>query len=92
MKVQGENSGRRAIRLVKHAKMEVNGKKKLDQRKKEQQKQLRIIGNFAGVPQALQDVLKETGQKEPQDKEQRRNDILPEHHKMQKRSQKLQSL
>ena len=70
---------------------EVDSKKKLDQRKKELQKQLRNVERFTGMPQDIQDVLREKWQQELQDIEQRRNDFSRAS-KMQKRSQKLQSL
>ena len=43
------------------------------------------------MPQAVRDMVK-SGQQELQDIEERRNDLLLEHQKMQERSQKLQSL
>ena len=42
------------------------------------------------MPQSVGDVLKEKRQQELHEIEQRRNVLLPEHQKMQKRSQKLQ--
>ena len=44
------------------------------------------------MPQDLREMLKEKWQQALQDIEQTRNDLMPEHQKMQKRSQKLQSL
>ena len=49
---------------------------------KELQKQLRDIEKFTDVPQEVGDVLKEKWQQELQDKEHRRNDLLPEHQKV----------
>ena len=59
---------------------EINSKKKLGQRKKDLQKQLREIEKFTDI----QNVLKETWQQELQDIEQRRNDLLPELQKCRK--------
>ena len=65
MKVKGENSGRKANRLVRKTGLkrmgkmdvdeEVDGKKKLDQRKKELVKQLRKIEEFTDVPRKVVD-------------------------------------
>ena len=71
---------------------EVDSKNKLDQRKKELQKQLRDIEKFTGMPQDTQDVLREKWQQEIQDIEQRPNGLLTELQNMQKRPEKLHSL
>ena len=71
---------------------EVDTKKKLDQRKKQLQKQLRDIEKFTDMCQSVVDEHKEKWQQELQDTEQKRNDLLPEDQSMQKRSPKLQSL
>ena len=65
---------------------EVDGKIELDLWKKDLLK--RYINECPDVPQAVQGMLKETWQQELQEIEQRRNDLLPEHQKMQKRSKK----
>ena len=96
--IKEKNSGPRANWLVRKEgeKMEVDGevdsKKKLDQRKKELVKQVRKIDEFTCNPRNVVGEQKEKGRQELQDIEHRRNGFLPEHQKMQKRSQKLQSL
>ena len=79
-------------RTVEEVDEEVDSKKKLDQRKKELLRQLRKLDKFTDVPRNVGDVLKEKWQQELEDIEPRRTDLLPEHQKRQKRSQKLQSL
>ena len=96
MGAQGEPAGEEG-RSEETEKMEVDeevdSKKNLAQRKKELVKQLlRKIDEFTDMPRNVGDMLKEKWQQELQDIEQRRNDLLPEHQKTQKRSQKLQSL
>ena len=56
---------------------EADSKKKLDQRKKEFEKQLRKIDAFPDMPQSVVFGPKEKWQEELQDIEQRRNDLLP---------------
>ena len=66
---------------------EIDSKKKLDHRKKEPFKQLRNIDEFTYMPGNAVDEHKENWRHELQDIERRRNYLLPEHQKMQKRSQ-----
>ena len=80
--VQFEEAGKEG-RFEEEGMMEVDedvdSKKKLDQRKKELQKQLRDVQRSTDTPQDMQDMLKEKWQHELQDIERRRNDVLPEH-------------
>ena len=83
-------------KLEEDGQMEVGGEteseKNLDERKKKLQKPLRDIEKFTDMNKHIVEGPKEKWQQELQDIEQRRNDLLPEHQQMQKRSQKLQSL
>ena len=76
--------------------MEVEGdtdcKKKLDEQKKSLQKQLRDIEKFTDMEPMVRDRQKEKWKCQLQEIERKRTELLPEHQKMQKRSQKLQSL
>ena len=49
------------------------------------QRQLRDIEKFADVSKEVVDTYREAWQQELKDTEQRRNDLLPEHQKMQKK-------
>ena len=67
---------------------EVENKKNLDEQRKRLQKQLRDLDKFTCMPSKL----KETWLLELQGIEQKRNDLEPEHRRVQKRSQKIQSI
>ena len=71
---------------------EVENRKKLGEQRKWLQKQLRDLEKFTCMPQDIQSRLKEEWQQQLQDIEQKRNDLLPEHQRVQKRSQKIQSI
>ena len=71
---------------------EVDNKKKVDERRKRLQKQLREIDKFSDLDEMLRDAQKERWKEELQDIEKKRNKLLSEHQNMQKRSPKLQSL
>ena len=94
-KTQGEQT-RRGSGLEEDCKMDIeeetNCKKKLDERKKHLQRQLRDIEKLADMEQVLRDRHKEGWKEELQEIERRNTELLPAHHKMQKRCQKLQSL
>ena len=69
----------------------MDSKKKLDQRKREIVKQLRKIDEVQELPQDTVDEQKVVWRQQLKHIEQRRNDLLPEHEKLQKLSLKLQS-
>ena len=69
---------------------EVQNRKKLDEQRGMPQRQLRELEKFTDAPQDVQS-LKENLQQKLQDVVQKRNDLLPEHQRVQKRSQKIQS-
>ena len=70
---------------------DIDCKKKLDERRKSLQKQLRDIVKFTDMEPLFRDSQKEwKGQL--QDIERKRTELFPEHQKMQKRSRKLQCL
>ena len=71
---------------------DAENKKKLDEQIKRLQKQLRDLEKFTCMPQDIQSGLKESWQQQLQDIEQKRNDLLPEHQRAQKRSQKIQCI
>ena len=71
---------------------EVDNKKKLDQKKKDLQKQMRDLEKFTCMQQDTQSRLKGTWQRELQDIEQKRNDLLREHLQMQKKISKVAEL
>ena len=60
--------------------------------KKRLQKQMRDVEKLTAIQQNVVDEQKERCRQELQEIEQDRNDLLPEHEKTQKKSQKLQSL
>ena len=63
----------------------------MKQRKKRQQ-ELREVDRLSFVSKEMQESLKESLQHQLQEVEKRRNDLMPEHQKAQKRTQKIQSL
>ena len=71
---------------------ETDCKKKLDERKKHLQRQWRDIEKFTDSDPNIRDRQKERWKEELQEIERKRTELLSEHQKMQKRSQKLQSL
>ena len=71
---------------------EVESRKKLDEQRKRLQRQLRELEKFTCMPQDMQSKLKDDWQQQLQEIEQRRNDLLLEHQRAQKRSQKIQSI
>ena len=56
------------------------------------QKELRNVEKFSCVPKEFQEHLESNLQQQLQEVEQRRHDLMPEHQKVQKRSQKIQSI
>ena len=58
---------------------EVESTKKLDERRKRLQRQLREVERFTDVSKEGQSSLTENLQQQLQKVEQRRNDLLPEH-------------
>ena len=70
-------------------KMENN--RKLDEQRKRLQKELRDVEKLSFIPWEIQRGLEEGMQQQLQDIEQKRHALLPEHQKVQKRSQKIQS-
>ena len=56
------------------------------------QKELREIDRLSFVSKEMQENLKESLQHQLQEVEKRRNDLMPEHQKTQKRTQKIHSL
>ena len=71
---------------------EVESRKKLDEQRKRLQVQLREVERFTDAPKEIQSSLKGILQQQLQEVEQRRNDLLPEHQRAQKKSQKIQSI
>ena len=71
---------------------EAGSRKLLDEHKRKLQKELRDIDKFSYVPKEFQESLKSNLQQQLQEVEQRRHDLIPEHKKEQKRSQKMQSI
>ena len=71
---------------------EVGSRKKLDEQKRKFQKELREIENFSCLSKEVQESLKSNLQQQLQEVEQRRHDLMPVHQKVQKRSQKIQSI
>ena len=92
---QGEPT-RRGSGLEEYCKMEVEEeidcKKTLDEQRKSLQKQLRDIEKFTDMEPMFWDSHKEKWKGQLQVIARMRTKLLPEHQKMQKRSQKLQSL
>ena len=67
---------------------EIESRKKLDEQKKKLQKELRDVKKLSCVPKKFQKNLKSNLQQQLHEVEQRK----PEHQKVQKRSQKVQSI
>ena len=70
---------------------ETDCKKKLEERKKSLRRQLRDIEKFASMDPVYRD-RQEVWKEELEEIERKNTELLPEHQKVQKRSQKLQSL
>ena len=56
------------------------------------QRELREVDRVSFVSKEMQESIKASLQHQSQDVETRRNDLMPEHQKVQRRSQKIQSL
>ena len=87
---------RRGSGLEEDRKMEVGEgtdcKKKLDERRKHLQRQMRDFEKFTDLDPNFRDRQRECWKEELQEIERKRTELLPEHQKMQKKSQTLQSL
>ena len=69
---------------------EVESRKKLDEQMRKLQKELRDIEKLSCVPKEFQEDLKSNLQQQLREVEQRWHDLMPEHQKVQKRSQNIQ--
>ena len=67
---------------------ETESHKKLDEQKKKLQKELRDIDRLSFVSKQMQESIKESLQHQLQEVEKRRHDLMPEHQKAPKKSQK----
>ena len=76
----------------KSGRMRIESRKKLDEQRKKLQKELRDIEKLSCVSKEVQDCLKNDLQQQLQEVEQRWHDLMPEHQRVQKRSQKIQSV
>ena len=82
----------RIIFLELEVEEDTDCKTKLDEQKKSLQKELRDIEKFTDMEPMVRDSQKEKWKCQLQEIERKRTELLPEDQKMQKRSQKLQSL
>ena len=71
---------------------EIESRKKLDEQRKKLQNELRDVENLSCASKEVQDSLENDLQQQLQEVEQRWHDLMPEHQKVQKRSQKIQSI
>ena len=71
---------------------EAECRRKLDEQRKKKQKEPREVDRLSFVSKEMQEILKESLQHQLQDLEKKRNDLMPEHQKVQKRTQNIQSL
>ena len=71
---------------------EVDNRKKLDEQRKRLQKEFGGSDKFSDMDQMFRDGQDEKWKEELQEIEKKRSELLLEHQKMQKRSQKTQSL
>ena len=71
---------------------EVENKEKLDEQRRRLQKQVRETEKFTDMDQMFRDSQKEKWKEMLLEIEEKRNELLPEHQRMQKRSQKMQSI
>ena len=67
-------------------------RRKLDEQRKKIQKELREVERLSFASKEMQESLKESLQHQLQEVEKRRNDLMLEHQKVQKRMQKVESL
>ena len=70
---------------------QAESRKKLDEQREKMQKELREVDRLSFVSKEMPESIQESLQHQLQDVEKRRNDLMPEHQKVQKRSQKIQS-
>ena len=70
---------------------EAESRKKLDAQMQRLQRQLRDVERFIDLSQETQSGITENLQRQLQEVEQERHDLLPEHQRVQKRSPKIQS-
>ena len=71
---------------------EVESRKKLDEQRRKLQKELQYIEKLSCVPKEFQENLKSNLQQQLQEVEQRRHDLMPEHQKVQRISQKIRNI
>ena len=71
---------------------ETQSRKKLDEQKKQLQNEPRDVDRLSFVSKEMQESIKESLQHQLQEVEKRRHDLMPEHQKAQKKSQKIQSI
>ena len=71
---------------------ETENRKKLDEDRKKLQVEFREVEKLSYIPMEVQENLKNDLQQQLQDVEQRRHDLMPEHQKVQNRSQKTHSI
>ena len=69
---------------------EIEVRKKLDEQKRELQREMREIGKLSCLPEEVQEGLKNSLQQQQQEVEQRRHDPMSEHQEAQKKSQNIQ--
>ena len=72
--------------------MRLRAAEKLDEQKKQLQKELRDVDRLSFVSKQMHESIMESLQHQLQDVERRRHDLMPEHQKVQKRSPKIQSI
>ena len=88
----GEPARRGRWNLEEGCKMEFDRGDKLEEQKKSLRRQLREIEKFANMDPAFRNKQKEVWKEELEEIERKRAELLLEHQKMKKKSQKLQSL
>ena len=71
---------------------EVESRRKLDEPRKKLQMELRDVDRLSFVSKEMQESIMESLQHQMQEVEKRRHDLMPEHQKFQKMSQKIQSI
>ena len=71
---------------------ETESRKSLDELKKKLQKELRNVDRLSRISKEVQESIKESLHHQLQGVEKRRHDLMPEHQKVQKRSQTIQSI
>ena len=70
---------------------EAESRRKLDEKKKKLQTEIRDVDRLSFVSKEMQESVMESLQHQLQDVEKRRHDLMLEHQKVQKRSQRIQS-